>query len=125
MVKKIEVCGLEECLKAVEENKTDDNRVFLLCSGADDGDGKSWCPDCVVAKPVVEECVEENGEEGDVYIYCNVGDRTAWKTPENAFRKHKDFQLKSIPTFFVWGTQMKLVEEQCASKNNIALVFED
>eukprot|EP00055_Hartaetosiga_balthica_P000446 m.136584 g.136584 ORF g.136584 m.136584 type:complete len:126 (-) comp10767_c0_seq1:169-546(-) len=125
MVKKFVVCSVDECVDCVKENKTESNRVFVLCSGAENADGQSWCPDCVVAKPIVEECVNENGDESDVYIYCNVGDRSAWKTPENEFRNHGDFKLTAIPTFFVWGTQMKLVEAQCGTKDNVALVFED
>merc|ERR1711972_1089930 len=62
-----------------------------------DSNGASWCPDCVIAEPVVNKCLEKAPEDSH-YLYVGVGDRAFWKDPNCIFRTHKDTQLKSVPT---------------------------
>lgn len=49
--------------------------IFILFTGNKDvTNGKSWCPDCVKAEPVLEKCLESLPENSD-FITCYVGDR--------------------------------------------------
>ena len=76
-----------------------------------DSNGESWCPDCVVAEPVVNQCMQKvkwimqimlaqmytvqlQAPEDSHYLYVGVGDRATWKDPNCIFRTHKDTQLK-------------------------------
>lgn len=95
----VSVHGYEEFSKAVSERKGKD--IFAYFSGNKDGQGKSWCPDCVkgkfkqtyillgnrndicyisffssciTAEPVVRGQMSHL-PEGSVFIYCQVGDR--------------------------------------------------
>uniref|UniRef100_A0A8C5UWG2 Thioredoxin domain-containing protein 17 n=1 Tax=Microcebus murinus TaxID=30608 RepID=A0A8C5UWG2_MICMU len=69
-----EVCvsGFEEFSRAVEQynGKT----IFAYFTGSKDDEGKSWCPDCVQAEPVVREGLKHVNEEC-VFIYCQVGEK--------------------------------------------------
>uniref|UniRef100_A0A8C2IPW8 Thioredoxin domain-containing protein 17 n=2 Tax=Cyprinus carpio TaxID=7962 RepID=A0A8C2IPW8_CYPCA len=95
----VAVHGYEEFCKAVSERKG--KEIFAYFSGDKDDQGKSWCPDCVKAEPVVR------GElsylpEGSVFIYCQVGDRPYWKDPNNDFKK--TLKLTGVPTLLRYGT---------------------
>ncbi|XP_064324364.1 thioredoxin domain-containing protein 17 isoform X2 [Phalacrocorax carbo] len=48
--------------------------IFALFCGDKDAEGRSWCPDCVTAEPVVRKELHNMPEES-VFIYCLVGDR--------------------------------------------------
>ncbi|KAM9176826.1 thioredoxin domain-containing protein 17 isoform 1-T1 [Mergus octosetaceus] len=48
--------------------------IFALFCGDKDAEGKSWCPDCVTAEPVVRTELHNMPDES-VFIYCLVGDR--------------------------------------------------
>lgn len=62
---------LRTFLKSVEADK----RVFILFTGSKDVvTGKSWCPDCVKAEPVIEKCMEDLPPNSD-FVTCLVGDR--------------------------------------------------
>ncbi|EFO25667.1 hypothetical protein LOAG_02819 [Loa loa] len=55
-------------------------RTVILFTGSKD-DGKSWCPDCVRAEPIIEKVIEEIVSSGDLdtdftFIECSVGSRT-------------------------------------------------
>uniref|UniRef100_A0A2K5BYQ8 Thioredoxin domain-containing protein 17 n=1 Tax=Aotus nancymaae TaxID=37293 RepID=A0A2K5BYQ8_AOTNA len=52
--------------------------IFASFTGSKDTGGKSWCPDCVQAEPVVREGLK-HVREGCVFIYCQVGDKPYWK----------------------------------------------
>ena len=121
----VEVFDVEAAKKAADEAKAQGKDVIVLCTGNDDDSGKSWCPDCVSAKPVIEKVLKEHGTENHMLVVCKVGAREAWKTPDNAFRKHKDFAVKSIPTLFLWGTPQRLVEGECTDEGKVQLLFED
>ncbi|XP_038550630.1 thioredoxin domain-containing protein 17-like [Micropterus salmoides] len=95
----VNVRGYDEFCQAVSERKGKD--IYAYFSGDKDAQGKSWCPDCVKAEPVVR------GEmahlpEGSVFIYCQVGERAYWKDQSNAFKK--TLKLSGVPTLLRYGT---------------------
>ncbi|KAI7800650.1 putative thioredoxin domain-containing protein 17 [Triplophysa rosa] len=95
----VSVHGYEEFCKAVSERKGKD--IFAYFSGDKDEQGKSWCPDCVKAEPVVRREMSHL-PEGSVFIYCQVGDRPYWKDPNNDFKK--TLKLTGVPTLLCYGT---------------------
>ena len=56
----------------IKENE--DKKVILLFTGTKKSDGKSWCPDCVVADPVIESVVKEILDSDMVFATVFVGD---------------------------------------------------
>eukprot|EP00058_Branchiostoma_floridae_P009365 XP_002594853.1 hypothetical protein BRAFLDRAFT_124440 [Branchiostoma floridae] len=106
MVVSVKVEGLSAFLEAVEKHKG--KTIFALFTGSHDAQGKSWCPDCVAADPVVEKCVKGAPEDA-VFITCSVGDRATWKDQKNDFRTHDKLKLTSVPTLMRWGTKSSLV----------------
>ena len=58
MVIKHKVEGFEAFVAKAEELSADKTKTLIVMfSGTKDENGKSWCPDCVVAEPVVDECL--------------------------------------------------------------------
>ncbi|XP_032361252.1 thioredoxin domain-containing protein 17 [Etheostoma spectabile] len=114
----VTVSGYDEFCQAVSERKGKD--IFAYFSGNKDAQGKSWCPDCVKAEPVVR------GEmahlpEGSVFIYCQVGERAYWKDSNNDFKK--TLKLSGVPTLLRYGTPQKLVEEELFKADLVRMMF--
>ncbi|XP_019621491.1 PREDICTED: thioredoxin domain-containing protein 17-like [Branchiostoma belcheri] len=122
MVVSVKVEGLSAFLEAVENHKG--KAIFALFTGSHDAQGKSWCPDCVAADPVVEQCVKGAPEDA-VFITCSVGDRAFWKDQNNEFRTHPKLKLTSVPTLIRWETPQRLMEEDCAKSNLVSMLFEE
>ncbi|XP_041377040.1 thioredoxin domain-containing protein 17-like [Gigantopelta aegis] len=123
MVQKINIEGHDAYCKALEEHKG--KTLFaLFCGNEDPATGKSWCPDCVVAEPVVERNLKHVPDDA-VLIHCSVGDRPYWKDQNNAFRTDPKLKLKSVPTLMKVGTPQRLEEEQCTKDDLIQMLFED
>lgn len=120
MVQEVHAEGFEALNKAVETHKG--HPIFVLFSGSPGSDGKSWCPDCVTADPVIKQCLP-SAPKDSVFIHCGVGDRPFWKDPENAFRKK--LGIKCVPTLIKWGEPKRLEEADCAKKELVEMLFED
>ena len=53
------------------------NIIVLLFTGSKNENGKSWCPDCVVAEPVIESVLQQlRSNDCLVFITVPVGDRS-------------------------------------------------
>ncbi|XP_066835548.1 thioredoxin domain-containing protein 17 isoform X1 [Anser cygnoides] len=87
--------------------------IFALFCGDKDAEGRSWCPDCVTAEPVVRKELHNMPDES-VFIYCLVGDRAYWKDPNNEFRKN--LKLTGVPTLLKYGTLLFLHTSILVSK---------
>ncbi|CAB4439362.1 unnamed protein product [Rhizophagus irregularis] len=113
--------------KIVQERKG--QNIFVLLFGTENPDtGKSWCPDCVKADPLIRKHLEEDAPVNSVLIEVPVGTREEYKgRPENPYRLHPRIQLKSIPTLIKWTenveTDKRLVEEECARDNLLSAFF--
>ncbi|XP_061576378.1 thioredoxin domain-containing protein 17 [Cololabis saira] len=114
----VNVRGYDEFCKAVSERK--DKTIFAYFSGDKDAAGKSWCPDCVKAEPVVRGELTHISDES-VFIYCQVGERAYWKDPNNDFKK--TLKLTGVPTLLKYNTPQKLVEEQCLKADLVRMMF--
>ena len=76
MAKQLVVNSLSEMrthLNTIDTNII--KNTFILFTGDKNlPDGKSWCPDCNVADPVIKESIEILGDDSQL-ITCFVGDR--------------------------------------------------
>jgi len=131
MVQRYTIEGFEAYISKVEELKKanpDKTLLAMFSGGKDEATGKSWCPDCVVAEPVVSSVLEGPLGENTIYIYCSVGGRDFWKNPQCVFRTDSRTKLKSIPTLIKIDDNVpntRLVEAQCAKKSMVEMLFED
>lgn len=91
--------------------------LFLFFGAEDPATGESWCPDCVIADPVLRRAC--TSLRPDLTLYeCPVGMRSDWKNqPQHPFRLHPTTRLTRIPTlvFIDQGMERgRLVESDCA-----------
>lgn len=93
--------------------------IFAEFYGAHDSSGKSWCPDCVRAEPVVEGVMKTSAPSNAHFLHVSVGNRTEWRDPACPFRSDARLKLTCIPTLVHWGTSHKLLEEDCANKTKV------
>ena len=100
--------------------KRNNIRILLIFSG------KSWCPDCVIAEPVIESTLEKEAKEPTNYLYVGVGGLAFWKDPKCIFRTDPMTKLKSVPTVFKWGSpENRIEEEKCAKADFVAMLFDE
>lgn len=74
MVKEHNVKGYEEFTKLAESLETSGELVHVLFSGGKDETGKSWCPYCVQAEPVIHDQLK-TAPENSHFIHVDVGER--------------------------------------------------
>lgn len=122
---KYNVCGFKNFMDKITQLEKEGKTVFCMFCGEKDAHGKSWCPDCVAAEPVVDKCLEQMNSS-DVYVYCSVGGREYWKDKSNDFRVHPKLKLTGVPTLLKWGEpNKKLVEDQLLKPGLISMLLED
>ena len=89
--------------------------------GKHDPDGRSWCPDCEVAQPFVNNIlpkIKENESEKEIY-FVDVG---VDKDKREIYRNDKVIKMTKVPTliYFSQGAEMeRLIEGDMASQENI------
>lgn len=91
--------------------------LYLFFGSEDPTTGASWCPDCVIADPILRRACTIL--RPDLVLYeCPVGLRSDWKNqPQHPFRLHPTTRLARIPTllFLEHGVERgRLVEGDCA-----------
>lgn len=91
--------------------------LYLFFGSEDPTTGASWCPDCVIADPILRRACTTL--RPDLVLYeCPVGLRSDWKNqPQHPFRLHPTTRLARIPTllFLEHGAERgRLVEGDCA-----------
>ncbi|KAJ3176177.1 hypothetical protein HDU87_005392 [Geranomyces variabilis] len=90
------------------------NRIYVLLYATEDpATGKSWCPDCVTADPLV--AAEFAARPNATLLRVATGDRPTWRDPQNYYRTHPQINAKSVPTLIEWGKDgpiRALVEDQ-------------
>jgi len=122
MVVRREVEGYDAFCDLIGDLEAQDKRVYVYFSGSKGADGKSWCPDCVKAMPVVEKALER--AENIQFVYVGVGDRAFWKDPKCPFRTDERLRLKRVPTLMVWGQSEKVEEAECSNPDLVSMLFE-
>jgi hypothetical protein len=91
--------------------------VLLFFGAEDPATGLSWCPDCVIADPLLRRACTTLRPDLTLYE-CPVGMRSEWKNrPDHPYRLHPTTRLTRIPTllFIADGLERgRLVEGDCA-----------
>jgi len=124
MVDEKHVEGYDGYKSAMESLKGSKTPVYLLFCGSKTPDGQSWCPDCVQAEPVIEECVKSEAGEFTL-VHVGVGNRATWKDLSNPFRTDPALKLKCVPTLMRSGKPQRLEESQCWDSKLVDMMFED
>lgn len=91
--------------------------LYLFFGSEDPTTGASWCPDCVIADPILRRACTTL--RPDLVLYeCPVGLRSEWKNQlQHPYRLHPTTRLARIPTllFLEHGMERgRLVEGDCA-----------
>jgi len=100
------------------------NTVVLLFTGTKQANGKSWCPDCVVADPVIESVTQQLKTADLTFITVPVGDLPTWKSPDNQYRKHPVYSVDCVPTLINVTKSQRLEEGGCADEKLVKQLFE-
>jgi len=115
----------DEELKKLQEEHKDATLFLYFVAGEDPETGKSWCPDCADAAPVVKEAAEK--ATNVIFVECPVGEPAGYRNrPEHVYRKHEQIQLQRIPTLVKWtkeGPVARLVEGECGNPVRVAKFF--
>ncbi len=81
--------------------------------------GKSWCPDCVRAKPLIDSKLSQL-TESTALVIANV-DRDAYRgNPSYPYRTDPRFEIQCVPTFIRWQDGKKvhaLNDLQCQNED--------
>ncbi|GJQ83376.1 hypothetical protein Trydic_g18158 [Trypoxylus dichotomus] len=124
MVVRHDIKGYEAFCKYIDGIKEKKENIYIFFSGSKEADGKSWCPDCVRAKPIIEKALIQ-ADSDSVYVYVEVGDRTFWKDPNCPFRTDKRTKLLVLPTLVRWGQPQRLEGDQCEKEDLVEMLFTD
>ena len=94
--------------------------VFLLFFGSEVPEtGASWCPDCVMADPVIRGTLAQVTTRPVHLVECPVGERAVYKgNADHPYRRDPRIALQRIPTLIRWegGRELgRLVESECLS----------
>uniref|UniRef100_A0A8R1EPH7 Thioredoxin domain-containing protein 17 n=1 Tax=Caenorhabditis japonica TaxID=281687 RepID=A0A8R1EPH7_CAEJA len=115
--------AFQEVLATIGSGK----RIVALFTGSKNlSTGQSWCPDCVVAEPVVEEVIQTPEVAAlDVhFVTVFVGNREVWRDPAVGFRTNPALKLTCIPTLLELNNKAKrLLEGQVANKHQVKEFF--
>ena len=77
MAKQIALNGLQE-LKTYLSSISSAKKYFILFTGSqDEKTGQSWCPDCVVADPVIHQNLKYLDEHSE-FLTCYVGNKETY-----------------------------------------------
>ncbi|MFM2092702.1 MAG: hypothetical protein RLZZ127_3191 [Planctomycetota bacterium] len=97
--------------------------AFLVFGAEQPDTGASWCPDCVVADPVLRAAIARHAPGLTVYE-CPVASRGEWKgNAAHPYRTHPGLRIERIPTLVLMGggrERGRLVEADCRDPARVA-----
>lgn len=100
-----------------------ENLIMLFVANDDPETKKSWCPDCVIAKPVIEKALQAHKDNDQVaLVTVQVGQRNEWKTPENPYRLH-ELKINCVPTILSLGNKLRLNGSECSDEPKVLDLF--
>lgn len=98
---------------------------LLFYASEDPSTGRSWCPDCVRAKPLIDALLAKQ-TESTVLLVANV-DRSSYKgNPEYSYRLDPRIELRCVPTLIRWQEGKKvqsLNDLQCQNEDLLEELF--
>jgi hypothetical protein len=83
------------------QQNIDATKLYVLVVGENVPEtGKSWCPDCVKADPLIQKALSNDPEV--TLLECPVPRSTYKGNPNHPYRTHKQIQLQGVPTLIRW-----------------------
>jgi thiol-disulfide isomerase/thioredoxin len=121
---KVHVHRLEKLDQAIARSRTEPGPTLFYFFGSKQSEtGASWCPDCVLADPMVQQAVQRYCPDA-MLVECPVGERAAWKAnEEHPYRSHPLARLERIPTLIRCDRGLesgRLVEAACRDLQRLA-----
>lgn len=118
-----------KCVRVMEPKRFDEqvkdalgksSAVFVLFFGREKPEtGESWCPDCVIADPIVRKAVGTKSDS--ILLEVPVDRSTDQESETNLFRQREDVKLNKVPTLLRWTNNgpasTRLEEDECQEKN--------
>ncbi|KAJ2521772.1 hypothetical protein GGI11_001917 [Coemansia sp. RSA 2049] len=119
------------CIRVDQPSEFDDHialavgqsdAVFVLFFGRETEEtNKSWCPDCVIADPLIRKAIST--VDNSIILEIPVDRSTDTSSPALVFRQRNDVSLQKVPTLLRWTkhgpSSIRLVEDECHRKENI------
>ena len=109
----------DELLQRVEAMASEELQLYLLFTGTKDSAGRSWCPDCTAAEPLINEHFKMLP---CLFIECPII-RAEFKTADYKYRTDPRIQLRCVPTLIKWRrgkVVASLDDNQCQVAGNIS-----
>ncbi|KAK8815104.1 hypothetical protein WA556_007138 [Blastocystis sp. ATCC 50177/Nand II] len=104
----------------LQENLAKPSLSVIFTGDIDPATGKSWCPDCVAADPILDLFLED--QQDNTVLVCLVK-RDGYKgNPNHPYRLHPLIKLQSIPTIiqFKDGKEVgRCVEKECRDEDKL------
>ena len=103
MAEIIEVHDTNEFIPTLEALSKEQETVIAILTGATDPDtGKSWCPDCVRAKPNLEQHVI--GPSAGKKIILAIVKRSEWSgRADHPYKQSALLKAKGVPTVLLFS----------------------
>ena len=116
------VSNFDDSLASAIEKAGSKPLVLMFTGAIITETGRSWCPDCTAAAPVIKaEC---NKVEGSVLLEIPIT-REDFRNQDLMYRTRSDLAIKCVPTTMRWGTQNKLDDSQSQKQELVAMLLED
>ncbi len=122
MTEKVFCASPSQFSNVLKENETSDKPFFILFTGSKGSNGKSWCPDCTAADPVIEHALSQL-EGGCKLLVCDVV-REEYRDQNYAYRKDPRINLKCVPTLMKWVNGKCLTRLNDSQSQQAGLVLE-
>lgn len=99
------------------------NLILLFVANDHPETKQSWCPDCLLAKPIINKMREKFQNNEQIALVCvQVGQRDEWKTPDNPYRLH-ELKISCVPTIVSLSNGLRLNGSECSDEQKVTHLF--
>lgn len=96
--------------------------LYILFTGSKVLSGKSWCPDCVAAEPLILS-VLSSIEIGCIILRCLV-DREPYRNKDYPYRLNPLLHITCVPTLMKWENKKYIARLNDSQSQDITLIME-
>jgi hypothetical protein len=101
MAEVIQVPSSADFEAAYEKVKGDDFFITVF-TGGENAEGVNWCPDCVTAKPKINDIIVKNTD--CKILWCTVPTRNEWVgVADHPYKIHPDLKCSGVPNVFLFA----------------------
>jgi len=101
---------------------------FAYFYGGYDQNGVSWCSDCVISKPNVDEASKILEKTENIFLVkLPIDDKNEWRNQNFIYRTHDKVKISRVPTLIYYhkGIEFgRLIEDQLFDLDNVKAFFE-